>query len=85
MRSTAACGKVTLVADSVDENLTAPLVRLIMDHDKTFKVSMTSVINVVNLGEGRCSLKHLHILHKHAEESPEVIILHIRLHLRIAG
>lgn len=58
-----------------------------MDHDETFSASMTFIVNVKNLGEGRCSLKHLPILHKHtnSEESPEIIILQIRLHHKIDG
>ena len=48
---------------------------------------MTFIIKMINLGEGRCLLKHLHVLHKHrhAEESLEVIILHIHLDHRIDG
>lgn len=86
MCSAGAHGKMALEADSVDENLTAVLILSIMDHDETFKVS-PFIINVMNLGEGRCTLKHLHVLHKHthAEESPELIILRIRLHHRIDG
>lgn len=80
-------GNTMLEADSVDENLTASLILLIMDHDETFRVSMTFIVNVTNLGEGGCSLKHLHVLHKHThtEESPEAIILRICLHHRIDG
>lgn len=83
MCSAGARGKKPLEADSVDENLAAPLVLLIMDHNETFRVSMAFIVNMMNLGEGRCSLKHLHVLH--AEESPEVIILRIHLHHRIDG
>lgn len=52
-----------------------------MDCDETFKISVIFVISM-NLGEGRCTLKHLHALHKHTrtEESPDVIIPQICLH-----
>lgn len=65
MCNAGARGKTPLEADSVDDNLTAPLVLLIMDHNETFRVSMAFIVNMMNLGEGRCSLKHLHVSHKH--------------------
>lgn len=65
MCNAGARGKTALEGASVDENLTAPLVLLIMDHNETFKVSVAFIVNMMNLGEGRCSLKHLHVLHEH--------------------
>lgn len=82
MCSAGAHGRMTFEADSVDENLTVSLVLLIMDHGGTFEVSVKFIITMMNLAEGRCSLKNLHVLHKSTHTNLEMIILYICLHHR---
>lgn len=52
MYSTGAQGKTMLEADSIDENLTVPLVLLIVDQDEAVKVSMIFIVNAMSVGGG---------------------------------